>query len=150
MSTVVSCHSHEYYSPATRLPTVSVIIVFHNEAWSTLLRTIHSIVNRSPLHLVKEILLIDDHSDEETRGYLIGPLALYARQMQVPTRLTRLAQRSGLIKVGSPHMSCSTDRRDCTARRWPPATHSSSSTRTWRPPRAGCRLSSRALARPRE
>jgi hypothetical protein len=45
------------------LPSASVIIVFTNEAWSSLIRTVHSVLNGSPKHLLEEIVLVDDHSD---------------------------------------------------------------------------------------
>lgn len=46
------------------LPSASVIIIFYNEPWSILLRTVRSVLNGSPSRILKEILLVDDHSDE--------------------------------------------------------------------------------------
>lgn len=46
------------------LPTTSVIIVFHNEAWSALLRTVYSVLHTAPAALLTEVLLVDDASTD--------------------------------------------------------------------------------------
>lgn len=48
---------------STNLPKATVVIIFHNESWSMLLRTIHSILNRSSKDLIEGITLVDDCSD---------------------------------------------------------------------------------------
>ena len=77
------------------LPSTSVIIIFHNEAWSTLIRTIYSVVNRSPDHLIHEILLVDDAS---TLDHLGSRLQTEVEKMP-KVRLLRLAERGGLMRA---------------------------------------------------
>lgn len=50
------------------LPTASIVIIFTNEAWSPLIRTIYSVLNRSPPEFVHEIILVDDFSDKKHLG----------------------------------------------------------------------------------
>lgn len=53
------CKNKKYNS---YLPEVSVIVPFFNEHWTTLLRTVYSVLDRSPPQLIKEIILVDDCS----------------------------------------------------------------------------------------
>lgn len=54
------CYDVEYDA---HLPEVSVIIPFRNEAFSTLLRTVHSVLDKSNPDILGEIILVDDGSD---------------------------------------------------------------------------------------
>ena len=58
------CKSTEYPND---LPSASVVIVFKNERWSPVLRTVYSVLNRSPKNLLKEVILVDDQSDNGNR-----------------------------------------------------------------------------------
>ncbi|XP_008553434.1 polypeptide N-acetylgalactosaminyltransferase 1 [Microplitis demolitor] len=84
------------YANLYNLPETSVIIVFHNEAWSTLMRTVYSVINRSPRSLLKEIILVDDNSD---RDFLKESLDEYVKTLTVPTRVLRSGTRVGLINA---------------------------------------------------
>ncbi|XP_078544989.1 polypeptide N-acetylgalactosaminyltransferase 6 [Lissotriton helveticus] len=75
------------------LQTTSVIIVFHNEAWSTLLRTVYSVLHSTPAILLKEIILVDDASIDV---YLKDMLDSYVKQFGI-VRVVRQAERKGLI-----------------------------------------------------
>lgn len=84
------------YTNLGDLPKTSIIIVFHNEAWSTLLRTVHSVINRSPSKLLEEIILVDDDSD---RDFLKQPLDEYIKTLSVSTRVLRSGKRIGLVNA---------------------------------------------------
>ncbi|KAG7227510.1 hypothetical protein INR49_005325 [Caranx melampygus] len=77
------------------LPSTSVIFCFVDEVWSTLLRSVHSVLNRSPPHLLKEIILVDDFS---TKEHLKAPLDEYMAKFP-KVRIIRLKERQGLIRA---------------------------------------------------
>ncbi|KAL2715575.1 putative polypeptide N-acetylgalactosaminyltransferase 9 isoform X1 [Vespula squamosa] len=77
------------------LPPTAVIICFHNEAWSVLLRTVHSVLDRSPDQLIQEIILVDDFSD---MPHLKRQLEDY--MMNYPkVKIIRAQKREGLIRA---------------------------------------------------
>jgi polypeptide N-acetylgalactosaminyltransferase len=76
-----------------KFPKVSVIIPFYNEATSMLLRTVHSILNRTPEKLLEEIVMVDDKS---TDPWLAEKLDEYL-QLLPKVKLVRNSHRVGLI-----------------------------------------------------
>lgn len=93
----LACRKKHY--ELNKLPNTSIIIVFHNEAWSTLARTVHSILNTAPQHLLAEILLVDDASD---RTFLGKSLDYYMNNLSsmrgVAIKIIRSQERIGLIR----------------------------------------------------
>nr|XP_031305951.1 polypeptide N-acetylgalactosaminyltransferase 12 isoform X3 [Camelus dromedarius] len=77
------------------LPTTSVVIAFYNEAWSTLLRTVYSVLETSPDTLLEEVILVDDYSDREhLKERLATELAGLPK-----VRLIRASKREGLVRA---------------------------------------------------
>ncbi|KAK3092658.1 hypothetical protein FSP39_005536 [Pinctada imbricata] len=85
----------KYWHYPEDLPTASVILVFHNEGWSTLLRTVHSVINMSPPQFLKEVVMVDDFSDKE---HLKDKLETYLKkEFKGLVKLYRNKERMGLI-----------------------------------------------------
>eukprot|EP00062_Callorhinchus_milii_P012565 gi/632959799/ref/XP_007895828.1/ PREDICTED: polypeptide N-acetylgalactosaminyltransferase 15 [Callorhinchus milii] len=85
------CLQQEYRQD---LPTASVIICFHNEAWSTLLRTVNSVMDTAPKKFLKEIILVDDLSNQ---GHLKAALSEYISRLE-GVKLIRSNKRLGVIR----------------------------------------------------
>lgn len=89
------------YRPYRRLGQASIVIIYTNEIWSALVRTIWSVVARSPPDLLREIILVDDFSSDESLG---GPLDQYIADYfggegDGLVRVIRLPKREGLIRA---------------------------------------------------
>lgn len=77
------------------LPTTTIIMCFVDEVWSTLLRSVHSVLSRSPPHLLQELILVDDFS---TKDYLKEKLDAYMSQFP-KVKVLHLRERHGLIRA---------------------------------------------------
>lgn len=87
-----------------KLPAVSVILVFHNEGFSTLLRTVHSVVNYSPPEMLHEVVMLNDGS---TRDYITnGTIDRYIKRWDGLVKIFHNDKREGLIRartIGGKH-----------------------------------------------
>ncbi|XP_066574220.1 N-acetylgalactosaminyltransferase 7 isoform X1 [Amia ocellicauda] len=88
----------KYWHYDENLLTSSIIIVFHNEGWSTLMRTVHSVIKRTPRRYLAEIVLIDDFSN---KAHLKERLEEYIKQWNGLVKLFRNERREGLIQARS-------------------------------------------------
>jgi polypeptide N-acetylgalactosaminyltransferase len=107
------CFRCKYWHYPEDLPTASVVIAFHNEGWSPLLRTVHSVLLRSPQYLLKEVILVDDYSDKGEHfaififdsqnflEHLKEKLERYVEKFNGKVRLIRNSEREGLIRTRS-------------------------------------------------
>ena len=87
----------QWWDYPTSLPTASVILVFHNEGWSTLFRTVNSIINRSPPQFLHEVVLVDDKSELEHLHERLDKELLKPYYSKV--KLVRNKEREGLIRA---------------------------------------------------
>uniref|UniRef100_A0A4Y0BMC4 Polypeptide N-acetylgalactosaminyltransferase n=2 Tax=Anopheles funestus TaxID=62324 RepID=A0A4Y0BMC4_ANOFN len=90
-----SCKRKHY--DLSNLPSTSVIIIFYNEPYSVLLRTVHSVLNTADGRLLREIILVDDGS---TNVELKGKLDYYVHtRLPAKVKVLRQRQRVGLIRA---------------------------------------------------
>lgn len=77
-------------------PVADVVIVFHNEDLSVLLRTVHSVLNRGNPKLLGKVILVNDYSNSTTHPWLYKELVSNLRGLP-KTYLYHLTVRRGLM-----------------------------------------------------
>ncbi|KAF6199841.1 hypothetical protein GE061_006139 [Apolygus lucorum] len=83
------------------LPTASVIIISRNEAWSVLIRTLHSVVDRTHKEFLKELIVVDDASVYPGMRHSFQDKLEYYIKKKLPhmVSLIRLESRAGLVNA---------------------------------------------------
>ncbi|KZC10131.1 Polypeptide N-acetylgalactosaminyltransferase 35A, partial [Dufourea novaeangliae] len=88
------CKTENY---TAKLPQASIVICFYNEHYMTLLRSLHSIIQRTPAHLLYEIILINDWSDSEALHEKIK--AYIDNNFNGKVKYFKTEKREGLIRA---------------------------------------------------
>nr|XP_016997839.2 putative polypeptide N-acetylgalactosaminyltransferase 12 [Drosophila takahashii] len=96
------CLNLKYDEDSDRMKPVAVILIFRNEQLIVLLRTLHSLVDRTPKHLFSELIIVDDHSDtdfwnEKLSVYFFDRYVL--RYIYSKARILHLNKPVGLIEA---------------------------------------------------
>ncbi|XP_077015206.1 polypeptide N-acetylgalactosaminyltransferase 9 [Tamandua tetradactyla] len=79
------------------LPQISVVFIFANEALSVILRSVHSAVNHTPSRLLKEVVLVDDNSDNAELKFSLDQ---YVHQRYPGlVKIVRNSRREGLTRA---------------------------------------------------
>uniref|UniRef100_A0A8C1VBW7 Polypeptide N-acetylgalactosaminyltransferase n=1 Tax=Cyprinus carpio TaxID=7962 RepID=A0A8C1VBW7_CYPCA len=90
------CKNMSYPS---NLPQVSIVFIFVNEALSVILRSIHSAMNRTPRHLLKEIILVDDNSNNDELKEKLQDFVKETNSKQPGfIKMVRHSKQEGLIR----------------------------------------------------
>ncbi|XP_020644509.1 polypeptide N-acetylgalactosaminyltransferase 9 isoform X1 [Pogona vitticeps] len=79
------------------LPQIAVVFIFVNEALSVILRSVHSVVNQTPSHLLKEIILVDDNSDNVELKFNLDQYV--HKRYPGLVKIVRNNKREGLIRA---------------------------------------------------
>ncbi|KAI4568713.1 hypothetical protein MJG53_014331 [Ovis ammon polii x Ovis aries] len=79
------------------LPQISVVFIFVNEALSVILRSVHSVVNHTPSQLLKEVILVDDNSDNVELKLNLDQYV--SKRYPGLVKIVRNSRREGLIRA---------------------------------------------------
>uniref|UniRef100_A0A3Q2GXT3 Polypeptide N-acetylgalactosaminyltransferase n=1 Tax=Equus caballus TaxID=9796 RepID=A0A3Q2GXT3_HORSE len=79
------------------LPQISVVFIFVNEALSVILRSVHSVVNHTPSQLLKEVILVDDDSDNVELKFNLDQYV--NKRYPGLVKIVRNSRREGLIRA---------------------------------------------------
>ncbi|EDX10586.1 GD14568 [Drosophila simulans] len=96
------CLKFEYDEDSDEMKSASIIMIFRNEQLVVLLRTLHSLVERTPKYLYIELILVNDHSDMDFWKDKVS-LSFFDnyvhRYIHPNARVLHLSEQVGLIKA---------------------------------------------------
>ena len=93
---IQNVHFYKVYNN-DRMPSASVIVCYYREELTVLLRTIHSILDRTHPELLREIIVVNDHSDIDIAPNVTRHLE--GEGLTCKVKLITPPERSGLIRA---------------------------------------------------